>query len=418
MRVQLAALVAATLVNAASSIPKATLLTKAPAGYPVPFLVNGSLAYATAESPQGSTRRIVLLRRTPQSPPSGGPWEKVSVVVEDDTSSADLANGYCLQLQEHHKYPGFDGSIMCAYRHHIPNGSATLYRIRAVRSGDNGATWSDPVTITEGPVGVWEPFLYLSTGVPPAIGPAVDPAPVLRVLISSEITNGGEQDITQQDSWDGGLTWTNVTARVHTPGSRNGMPGLTPLVDGSLLMVMEGFWGAAGWGAFTVGSVRSFDGGATWGQPVLVHAPAGGCNAGAPKVGLCAINHKINVVLMSNAPLNGSDCGPDARPGWPGNAVLNVKAAFLNKSNYSAPLNFTGSAVGTLPIITPTVLWPAIFMDVTDLGASSERVSSKLPFASAEAVSARVDVDADSMRVAYLGDDGAAYLSDGTLCID
>jgi hypothetical protein len=27
-------------------------------------------------------------------------------------------------------------------------------------------------------------------------------------------------------------------------------------------------------------------------------------------------------------------------------------------------------------------------------------------------------VDADEMRVAYLGDDGAAYLTDGTLCLD
>lgn len=400
-RVPLLLLLAAAAAAAAvvlPTAPKSTLLSPAPAGYPVPFLVNGSLAYATAESAQGATRRIVLLRRAPSGPSPAGPWEFVSVVVEDATAGVDLANGFCRQLPVDGAAPGFDGSIVCAYRHHVPaDGGGTLYRIRAVRSADGGLTWSAPVNVTQGPVGVWEPHLYVSTA-PAAAGAAA--RPVLRVLISSELTNGGEQDITQQDSLDGGASWGGVSARVHTPGSRNGMAGVAVLADGSLLMVMEGFWSAAGWGAFTVGSVRSFDGGASWAQPTLVHAPPTGCDAGAPKVGTCALTGKVNAVFMSNAPPAGGACAPGARGGWPGNAGLALKAAFLAPGNASAPLDWSASPVATVPTATPTVLWPAVLFDVVGVGEAA------------------AGGEADSMRVAYLGSDGAAYLTDGTLCLD
>jgi hypothetical protein len=386
----------------------ATLLSPAPAGYPVPFLVNGTAAFATLESPTpDGTRRIVLLSRNASA--EEGPWDFVSVVVEDATPGVDLANCYCVQLPG----PAADAAaVVCAYRHHLPGagGAGTTYRIRATRSTDGGATWAAPVTVTEGPVGVWEPFLYVAPQ--PAAGAAgaagagaagVAAPPLLRMLYSAELTNGGEQDVVQQDSADGGLTWSAVTARVHTAGSRNGMPGVAPLSDGSLLMVLEGFW-AGVWGWFTVNSVRSFDGGDTWVQPVVVFQPPSGCNAGAPKVGLCALTNKINVVFMTNDGGGGGGGCPGGSGGWPNDAALGLRAGFLSADNTSAPLNFTGAPVAHIPTVATTALWPALFVDVQNNGAGAAGGGGGGGNA------------ADSMRVAYQSADGA-YLTDGTLCL-
>jgi hypothetical protein len=387
----------------------ATLLSAQPAYYPVPFLVtNGSAltAYATMEKPTGATRRISLLVRNDTGGGGGGggegegPWAFVADVVTDATPGVDLANGFCVQTPADW-YPG----LVCAYRHHVPApGGGTQYRLRVSRSGDGGATWAVAGTITQGAVGVWEPFLYLARS--PAGGR------LLRVVYAGELTNGGEQDIVQRESADGGATWGPVTARIHTPGSRNGMPGVAALPDGSLVVVMEGFWTGV-WGAFTVGLARSFDGGATWGQRTLVHAPPAGsnCHAGAPKVAVCpppspgAGPATVVVGFMDDEPADGSGRCP-AVSVWPSNATLALKAAVVDASNASAPLNFTGSPLVRVPTVAPTAVWPALFADVTADGAAGP-----------------ASAGAGALRIAYQSPgDGpqapppGAYLSDGSLC--
>jgi hypothetical protein len=201
-----------------------TQIYGSPAAYPRALLVNGTQAMATVELPLPDELRIVMISRTGVI---NQQWQPIGLVATANLSleqSPDLANGFPLQLR--------DGSLLCAYRHHNGTGTQRIYRIQLARSLDFGVTWDLVTTIVSGPTGVWEPFLYqpmLPNG-----------TFVLRVAYSAEITNGGEQDIVQQESYDNGATWSPVISRIHTVGSRNGMPGIALLPDGSLLAVFEG----------------------------------------------------------------------------------------------------------------------------------------------------------------------------------
>lgn len=389
----------------------ATLLSVQPAYYPVPFLVtNGSTqtqtAFATMEKPSSDTHRISLLVRN-DTGAGEGPWAFVSDVVTDTTPGVDLANGFCVQTPDDW-YPG----LVCAYRHHVPaSGGGTLYRLRVSRSDDGGSTWAVAGTITHGPVGVWEPFLYLAWN-------ADTGQRVLRVMYAAELTNGGEQDIAQQESADGGATWGPVTARIHTPHSRNGMPGVAALPDGSLVVVMEGFWTGV-WGAFTVGLARSFDGGATWGQTTLVHAPPllSFCHAGAPKVGVCppaAPGGPASVVVgfMDDEPAAGGSCPLVSV--WPNNATLALKVAAMDVANASAPLNFTASPLVRVPTVAPTAVWPALFADYASDGGASR--STHGGSAGGSGVALRIAYQSPGDSSDPQAPPPGAYLSDGSLC--
>jgi hypothetical protein len=294
------------------------------------------------------------------------------VASAPSTSDVDLANGFLLQLGT--------GAILAAYRHHDGNGSARVYRIAVSVSHDFGGSWAPLAVVTAGPVGVWEPFLHAYSG---------DAAEVVHVYYAGEITNGGEQDILRQTSIDGGMTWGAVDVRLHTPNSRNGMPGVAELFDGSLLAVYEGF-GSRGWGHFEVRARRSFDAGATWAQELVVHAPQSPqFNSGSPQVAVCVQTGKIVVVFMTSEPPP-----PEGALLWPDGAHIGVSSARLNSTNLSEPLVFPVEA-GIVP--TPaTAYWPSLLLDA--LGTKGD-----LEF---------------SLRVAFQDVSGAAYLSAGTLCID
>lgn len=307
-------------------------LSPAPAFYPRLLAgSSGSPALAVVEAPNATSRRLVLLARANAS--ADAPWAPTGAVVASApvANDADLANGYLLRHSS--------GAILCAFRHHDGVGSARVFRIQVVASGDGGATWGAALTVTAGPVGVWEPLL--NEGARGAI----------HVYYSAELTNGGEQDIVRQSSSDGGRTWGAVDARIHTPSSRNGMPGIVGLRDGSLFAAFEGFWGPFGWGHFTVNGARSFDGGQTWVQRAVVHAPVvADENAGSPQVAACA-DGRIAAIFMSSEH-NGL--------GWPDGAHLAVAFAAPDARNASAPLVFSA------PVIVPTpgdALWPSFVED-------------------------------------------------------
>lgn len=382
MRPSLSGAACSALVFLISSLALAddspVLLAPAPAGYPrAASTVDASgapVALAVVESPLGGLRRLVLLRRAAEAnATTNETWLATGAVIVSAPArpDVDLANGFLLQLAP-------SGVLLCAYRHHDGVGAQRVFRIAVSRSVDYGVSWSPLAVVSAGPVGVWEPFLQQL---------AAEGDGVVHVYYSKELTNGGEQDVVRQTSADAGVSWSSVDVRLHTPNSRNGMPGVAELADGSLLCVYEGF-GVAGWNHFEVHAQRSFDLGSTWTQPIVVHAPASSAyNAGSPQVAVCPQTGKVVVVFMSDEPL------PPAGA-WPDGAHLGIASARLDAANVSAPLAFPAVA-GVVP--TPaTVFWPSLLLDA--LGASG---SIEL-----------------SLRAAFQGGDGAAYLTRNTLCID
>jgi polygalacturonase len=318
-----------------SSLTAPIQIAPAPAFYP--RLLEGSPALAVIENPNATFRRLVLVKR---SNAASDQWSVTDSVVASASADngTDLSNGELLRLK--------NGNILCAFRHHDGEGNNRVFRIQVVSSVDDGSTWSLPVTIFEGPVGVWEPFLSQDE----------DNEALLRVFYSAEITNGGEQDIVRQTSSDGGLTWSSIDSRIHTSLSRNGMPGVITLADGSLFAVFEGFWGPYLWGHFTVNYARSFDGGLTWPQRAIIHAPSNTTsNAGSPQVALCS-DSRIAVIYMSSEGGGGGGSGGV----WPSGAHLAVSFSSLNPNNASSPLIFSSPSFVTTH---DDALWPSFFAD-------------------------------------------------------
>ena len=368
-----------------------TQISPAPAYYPRMFMLtypnNTQVAAGTVSKITSGSHRIVFVIRTSNTPEI---FTELTNVIDDTSGdpSVDLDNGYTFQMP--------NGTLICGYRYHIGNNSQRLYRIQTSISNDYGNTWSPASTIIEGPIGVWEPFIYRTSydeNYPNNV----------HVAYSAELTNGGIQDIVIQNSTDGGFHWMEQS-RIHTDGSRNGMPGIVELFDHSLVAIFEGFWTDI-WGHFTVNSARSFDGGLTWPQREIVHTPpsAGfGPNghtlcSGSPQINICPDTGKIVVVYMTNEPNNGS------QP-WPAGASLGSVSAHLNYSNPAQLLNWTLVPEAIIPITTKAAYWPSFLSDPQDpLRKTSTKNGKGIDY---------------SMRIAYQGDDSAAYITDSTVCID
>jgi hypothetical protein len=216
------------------------------------------------------------------------------------------------------------------------------------------------------------------------------------VAYSAEITNGGEQDIVFQRSGDGGATWGPVVSRIHNAGCRNGMPGVTRANDGSLFVIYEQLTFATD--QFTVQSSRSFDDGLTWTQTATVYAPPAPYNAGSPQIIMCPVISRLQAVYMINQPWDGRDAG--AAVAWPDGAHLELRSTYLDPDNYSAPVVWNSSRAA-LPVATPTVYWPAFLLDIASVGNAGSVGGPML-----------------SLRASYQGADSAAYLSDGSLCLN
>lgn len=334
------------LFASSSSAPATTPIAAAPAFYPrVIANANGS-AYAAVERPTTSARRIIFLTR----PSLDVAWEEVGVVAEDSDTSADLANPHVWQR---------DGLLLCAFRHHsTPPGGERVYRIEVATSNDGGRSWGSPVVVTAGATGVWEPFLFSHS----------DDAPnTVRAFYAAEITNGGEQDIVERVSIDAGKSWGADVARLHTAGSRNGMPGAAQLQDGSVVVVFEAFLPGA-WGAYVVNSARSFDRCASFPQQALVHVPPRGTgDAGSPQIAVDPrIGSRAIAVYMSNEPVSEVASGlVRAASGvrWPDGAHVGVMEAYINATDPLAPLQWGPTPTKVLPLATTTAFWPSLFVE-------------------------------------------------------
>jgi hypothetical protein len=296
------------------------LIAPAPAFYPR-AVSTASATYSAVETPNATARVISIF--------TGPPFVRRAVIFADSTPGADLANPHIIAQPD---------VFLCAFRHH----NHPVYRI-AVAASSNGIDWDAPVVVTSGILGVWEPFLFSTA------------AHGLMIAFAAELPAGAdgraEQDISFRASSDG-RTWGPEVGRIHTPDSRNGMPGVAVLSDGSWLAVFEGFWGPAGWGHYTVNAARSFDGGRTWIQRAIVHAPAPVSNSGSPQILRCsAPTERVCVVFMSNEGQNGRT--------WPDGATLVTRCASVPPG--AAPIDWQAAVAGNVSTITPTAYWPGLF---------------------------------------------------------
>ena len=160
-----------------------------------------------------------------------------------------------------------------------------------------GATWaylSTPATMPGGPIGIWEPFLRN----------AQDGS--LQIYYAKE-NSADDQDIIEQVSTDGGVTWggqTTIAGEGFT--SRDGMPGVATISGSDLIAVFESEQG----GYFQIDSVTSSDDGNTWGNRQIVHFPSGtDTNAIAPQV--VNVGGTMCVSFMTDEDTGGS--GDDAK---------------------------------------------------------------------------------------------------------
>jgi hypothetical protein len=158
-----------------------------------------------------------------------------------------------------------DGDLLCVfyagYDHvSFPNEAYPRGgRIAVVRSSDDGATWSEPAIVHDGPHDDRDPHVAaLPDG----------------SLACSFFTYRKEGDRTITDtclirSDDGGRTWGEP--RVVAPGWPSSAPVRT-LRDGTLIL---GVYGTLGDGQVVGGVIRSTDGGATWSPPIPIGKDSG-----------------------------------------------------------------------------------------------------------------------------------------------
>ncbi|NLE36933.1 MAG: exo-alpha-sialidase [Pirellulaceae bacterium] len=152
---------------------------------------------------------------------------------------------------------------------------ASRYRLEVHASNDRGRSWALRSILAEGRKGLWEPLLLLM------------PDGTIQAYYASEEASHPDQTIEMRVSTDRGKTWSASTTVAAKRGSRDGMPGVTRLPSGELLVVFEAqdmppF-------RFIVRAVRSNDGGRTWpNHRELVYRPSASTSdrwsAGAPAI--------------------------------------------------------------------------------------------------------------------------------------
>lgn len=146
-----------------------------------------------------------------------------------------------------------DGTIVVGYnpRPEEPYSEERKFGIRAVRSIDNGDTWSEPIFIFDAQHtfndGCWEPaFLELPSG-------------ELQCYFANEndYTASNEQCISMCRSFDKGLSWSEPVKISFRANSRDGMPVPVLLKDESEIVVIIEDNGWPGRNNFTATTVRT-----------------------------------------------------------------------------------------------------------------------------------------------------------------
>lgn len=279
------------------------------------------------------------------------------------------------------------GRLLCAFRHHSNcSGVCKRYTVRVVSSDDGGDTWSDNAAIVadNGPDhAVWEPFLWAQTSQRNVTGEFC-----VNVAYARETSfppGKSEQDIAMQTSCDGGVTWGAMQTVVHTPQSRNGMPGVAFLDEPRrqhLVCIFEGFWGGSqkGWGRYTVNTVRSADGGMTWGNGTTVFVPPNQTefNAGAPQILIKPGTGAVYASFMTNFDPRDPAKAPTSK--WPGDAYAGTLKS-LAPLTPGSPIQWPQKP--DIQSAKPFVFWPSLFCATGSTGGAAKTCDTYLAFGNA-----------------------------------
>jgi hypothetical protein len=180
-----------------------------------------------------------------------------------------------------------------------------------------------------------------------------------------------EQNIVWQLTQNNGTSWTAPLMVAHNAGSRNGMPGLARLQNGSLIVVgswlyralvspshtselilsfhqvFEGFWEL--WGDFSVSYALSHDLGRTWINRQRIYDPPGASMAGAPQVAVDA-SGRVYASCMTND-MDGPNYPPwDDRTGV---RVWHGSSAGWGAVSATAPFSHDPDSLATAPTPLP-----------------------------------------------------------------
>ena len=221
-------------------------------------------------------------------------------------------------------------TILAAFRNHDldAEGKPTYFRITVSQSADGGQSWTFLSQAFEkpAPLGLWEPFLHVTTG-----------SKEIQLYFSQEM-DVDDQDTMVVRSRDGGAAWTTpVCVTGEGEKLRDGMVGVAESWDeisGSkaLVLVME----TTRNGAFSVEAVVSHDGGETFGSRQVVYEPREGRNAGAPQIAAFA-DGALAVVFMT-------DEDEEGEPVWPRGA--SIKAASASQPADGCLVRYPGGHCG------------------------------------------------------------------------
>ncbi len=206
-------------------------------------LANGNwLCVFDALTPGASTTDVLVYR----SQDNGTTWTYLS---KASFGTGSAANGQITQLT--------NGDLLCTYR--LVN--EPVKTLKVSRSSNNGLTWQHLSTIIANTDGVWEPHIIQK------------PDNQLLVFYAQDQEyEGCDQVIEMQRSDNNGLTWHSPQVISKQFGSRDGMPVPAILANGDLYVVLEGHDPNRQW-QFCIWSVRSSNGGDTWGPRKLVYQP-------------------------------------------------------------------------------------------------------------------------------------------------
>lgn len=176
-----------------------------------------------------------------------------------------------------------NGRLMMAFRDHVLSAEEgkSKYQLRVEYSDDRGFTWKrwdagGGGIIDQSSYGLWEPFLYH------------DAHGELRVVYAKERDRRycgqrlvEKQDIVTKVSRDGGRSWTDEHVVASAGLSRDGVPSVARLRDGSYMLVFESWRNEKCEGLnprLVIRSMQSRDG-VQWDKRSVVYLPSPAADA-------------------------------------------------------------------------------------------------------------------------------------------
>lgn len=165
----------------------------------------------------------------------------------------------------HNGFPGLcvcaDGSLLIAWRHATQHGTSLGSRGVVSRSVDGGRTWSP------------EQVVFQAPGIDAGLGMPTRLASGRIALLGTFGTDAGGRYVVATYSDDNGLTWTPPAPVPFTFGVWSFASGnIAELPDGTLVTMAYGVADDAAIYS-SVRSMRSLDGGLTWGEEIVVADP-------------------------------------------------------------------------------------------------------------------------------------------------